>query len=225
MEDVLGQYHMPYDRNEPRVCMDETSKQLIGEIRMPINLGPGTPVRYDYEYERLGTANIFMFTETLKNRRWVSVTDQRTAHDWAYCIKDLLDVRYPKARIVHLIMDNLNTHTKASLYKAFPPEEARRLAQRLEIHYTPKHGSWLNIAEIELRVLTVQCLQRRIANKKTLAREVAAWEKRRNNDREAKVDWQFNVDNARLKLKRLYPEIHPQKESCAKRTKSNLKRH
>jgi hypothetical protein len=208
MEDVLDLYQQPYDPNAPLICMDETSKQLVGETRVPLALAPGTPARHDYEYERLGTANLFLFTEPLKNRRWVSVTQQRTALDWAHQIRALLEVRYPKARVLRLVMDNLNTHTKASLYKAFPPQEARQFAQRLEIHYTPKHGSWLNIAEIELRILSVQCLDRRIAEKETLIREVAAWEQRRNNS-EAKVDWQFSVDNARIKLKRLYPQFLP----------------
>ena len=207
MEDILDLYCQPYDPDIPLICMDETSKQLVGETRVPIRVAPGKPARHDYEYERLGTANIFMFTEPLKNRRWVPVSDQRTAVDWAHAVRDLLTKRYRKAKKIRLVMDNLNTHGKASLYKAFPPKEARRLAQRLEIHYTPKHGSWLNIAEIELRILTVQCLNRRIADKKFLIKEVSAWQRRRNRNTEAKVDWRFSVKNARIKLKRLYPKI------------------
>lgn len=207
MEQVLALYHLPYNPEEPLICMDETSKQLVGEIQLPIPAAPGQPVRYDYEYERHGTANIFMFTEPLGNWRKVCVTDARTAVDWACAMRELLDVDYPHARIIRLVSDNLNTHSPASFYKAFPPEEARRLVKRLEFHYTPKHGSWLNIAEIELRVLSVQCLDRRIADKETLTREVEAWEQQRNDDHDAKVDWQFSIDNARIKLKRLYPQL------------------
>ena len=208
MEDVLDLYQQPYDPAFPLICMDEISKQLVGETRIPLPPMPGAPARTDYEYERRGVASIFMFTETLANWRWVPVTDQRTALDWAYCVRELLDTHYPDAEQVRLVMDNLNTHTKASLYKAFPAEEARRLAQRLDIHYTPKHGSWLNIAEIELRILSVQCLARRISDKEILIREVAAWETQRNANTDARVDWQFSIDNARIKLKRLYPQIH-----------------
>ena len=207
MEDVLALYHLPYNPEEPLICMDETSKQLVGEIKIPIPAAPGQPVRYDYEYERHGTSNIFMFAEPLGNWRKVRVTDFRTAVDWAYAMRELLDVDFPDARIIRLVLDNLNTHSPASFYKAFPPEEARRLIKRLEFHYTPKHGSWLNIAEIELRVLSVQCLGRRIADKETLTREVAAWEQPRNDNHDAKVDWQFSIDNARIKLKRLYPQL------------------
>lgn len=207
MEDVLDLYQQPYDPAFPLICMDEISKQLVGETRIPLPPMPGAPARTDYEYERRGVASIFMFTETLANWRWVPVTDQRTALDWAYCVRELLDTHYPDAEQVRLVMDNLNTHTKASLYKAFPAEEARRLAQRLDIHYTPKHGSWLNIAEIELRILSVQCLARRISDKEILIREVAAWETQRNANTDARVDWQFSIDNARMKLKRLYPQI------------------
>jgi len=207
MEDVLDLYQQPYDPAFPLVCMDETSKQLVGETRIPLPPTRGAPARTDYEYERRGVASIFMFTETLANWRWVPVTDQRTALDWAYCVRELLNTHYPDAEQVRLVMDNLNTHTKASLYKAFPAKEARRLAQRLDIHYTPKHGSWLNIAEIELRILSVQCLARRISDKEILIREVAAWETRRNGNTNARVDWQFSIDNARIKLKRLYPQL------------------
>jgi len=207
MEEVLDLYQQPYDPEVPLICMDETSKQLVGETRIPLPPSPGVPARTDYEYERFGTADIFMFTEPLRGWRWAPVTDQRAAIDWAYCVRELLDTHYPEAKKVRLVMDNLNTHCNASLYKAFPPEEARRLARRLEIHYTPKHGSWLNIAEIELRILTVQCLKRRISDKDWLVQEVAAWETRRNHDTDSKVDWRFSIDNARIKLKRLYPQL------------------
>ncbi len=206
MEDVLDLYQQPYDPDAPLVCMDEASKQLVGETRVPIPPAPGRPLRVDYEYERNGTANIFMFTEPLRGWRWTPVTDRRTRVDWALTIKELLDVHYPDAKKVRLVMDNLNTHTPGSLYEAFPPAEARRLAERLEIHHTPKHGSWLNIAEIELRVLSVQCLDRRIADKAELKQQVKAWETKRN-DSTIGVDWQFTTADARIKLKRLYPVI------------------
>ena len=204
MEDVLTVYKRDFNADEPLVCMDETSKQLTKETRRPIPALPGRPARYDYEYERNGVANLFMFFEPLAGKRRVSVTDRRTKADWAMQIKDLLDVHYPSARKVTLVMDNLNTHTGASLYDVFPPQEARRLLDRLEFHYTPKHGSWLNMAEIELSVLARQCLGRRIPDKATLRAEVAAWEQRRNAA-EAKVDWRFTSADARIKLKRLYP--------------------
>ena len=186
--------------------MDETSKQLVGETRTPITAGPGHPRRIDYEYERRGTADLFMFTEPLGNWRCVEVTERRTRVDWALQMKNLVDVCYPEATTIRVVMDNLNTHTAGSLYEAFPPEEARRLAEKLELHYTPKHGSWLNIAEIELRVLTVQCLNRRIPDVATLRREVHAWEIERNASG-AHVDWQFTSDDARIHLKRLYPRF------------------
>ena len=204
MEDILAVYTRPYDSHIPMICMDETSKQLTKETRLPLQPGPGKPRRYDYEYERNGVANIFMFYEPFHGRRHVEVTDRRTKLDWAHQIHALVYDWYPDADRIVLVMDNLNTHTGASLYEAFAPAEARRLLERLEIHYTPKHGSWLNIAEIELSVLTRQCLQRRIPDKETLTREIAAWEKRRNNAK-AKVDWRFTSENARIKLKRLYP--------------------
>lgn len=206
MEDVLEQYERPYDPNEPLVCMDETSKQLVAETRTPIPAGPGRAERIDCEYERNGTVNIFMFTEPLVGQRWTEVTDRRGRVDWALVVKDMLDNRYPEARVVRLVMDNLNTHSIGSLYEAFEPAEARRLAKRLEIHHTPKHGSWLNVAEIELRVLSVQCLARRIPDKESLVREVAAWENERNSVI-ASVDWQFTTQDARRKLKRLYPQL------------------
>lgn len=208
MEDVLDLYHEPYDPNTPVVCMDETNKQLVAETRAPILQVPGQPARFDYEYERNGVADIFMFTEPLTGWRTTKVTDTRTRIDWAHTIRDLLDVYFPNAPIVRLVMDNLNTHSVASLYEAFPPEEARRLARRLEIHFTPKHGSWLNIAEIELSVLSRQCLDRRIGTKTELEREVHAWEQARNTATKG-VDWQFTTTDARVKLRRLYPKIQP----------------
>jgi len=206
MEDILAVYRRPYDPEEPLVCMDETTKQLVKETRSAVAAEPGIPVRYDYEYERNGVCNLFMFYEPFGGKRYVSITDHRTKVDWALQLKELLDNHYSSARKVILVMDNLNTHTGASLYEAFPPHEARRLLERLEIHYTPKHGSWLNIAEIELRVLTGQCLNRRIPEKQTLEREVAKWQNQRNF-LQAKVDWRFSTDNARIKLKRLYPTL------------------
>lgn len=205
MEDVLDLYHEPYDEKAPVVCMDETNRQLVAETRVPIPAKPGQVARQDYEYERMGVADVFMFTEPLAGWRRASVTERRTALDWAQEIKTLLDVDYPDARVVRLVMDNLNTHGTGSLYEAFPAAEARRLAKRLEIHYTPKHGSWLNVAEIELKALSVQCLDRRIPDVKTLKREVASWEKARNQDAKG-VDWQFASKDARVKLKRLYPQ-------------------
>jgi len=205
MEDVLDLYHQPYDAERPVVCMDETNRQLVSETRTPIAPKPGHVARHDYEYERNGVADIFMFTEPLKGWRSASVTERRTAIDWANQIKTLLDIHYPSARVVRLVLDNLNTHSIGSLYDAFPPEEARRLANRLEIHYTPKHGSWLNIAEIELKALSTQCLNRRIPDFETLTREVAAWMIARNSDARA-VHWQFTSKDARIKLRRLYPQ-------------------
>ena len=206
MEDVLTVYKRVFNPDEPLVCMDETSKQLTAETRRSIPAAPGRPERYDYEYERNGVCNLFMFFEPLAGKRQVSVTDRRTKVDWAMQVKQLLDVHYPKAQKVTLVMDNLNTHTGASLYEVFEPNEARRLLDRLQIHYTPKHGSWLNMAEIELGVLSRQCLDRRVPDKVTLATEVAAWQCRRNAA-EAKVDWRFTNDEARIKLKRLYPTL------------------
>ncbi len=206
MEDVLDLYQQPYDAEAPVVCMDETSKQLVGETKIPIPAAPGRPARIDYEYERRGTANIFIFAEPLQGWRWTQATDRRARTDWAKAVKELLDVHYPRARVVRLVMDNLNTHSLGSLYETFAPHEARRLANRLEIHYTPKHGSWLNIAEIELRVLSSQCLDRRIESRDELDREIRAWTQQRNASIVG-VDWQFSTDNARIKLKRLYPQF------------------
>ncbi len=206
MEDILTVYKREFNPDEPLVCMDETSKQLTAETRRPIPATPGRPARYDYEYERNGVCNLFMFFEPLAGKRHVSVTDRRTKVDWAIQIKELLDVHYPTANKITLVMDNLNTHTGASLYEVFEPNEARRLLDRLQFHYTPKHGSWLNMAEIELGVLSRQCLDRRIPDKATLGTEVAAWQKRRNTS-EAKVNWRFTNSKARIKLKRLYPTL------------------
>lgn len=206
MEDVLAVYHLPYDPEYPVVCMDESCKQMIGEVREPIPCAPGKPVRIDDEYVRNGVAEIFMEVEPLAGRRHVAITERRTRKDWALQIKQMLDERYPAATKVRLVMDNLNTHNIASLYETFEPGEARRLAERLEIHYTPKHGSWLNIAEIELSALKGQCLGRRIADMATMQAEVAAWEKDRNNSAR-KIVWQFATADARIKLKRLYPKL------------------
>lgn len=205
MEEVLELYQQPYDGKNPVVNMDEKPVQLIQETRQPLPAQPGKPQRYDYEYERVGTANVFLFTEPLTGWRTVDVCAHRTAIDWAQQIKHLLDDCYPEADKVHLVCDNLNTHKIASLYEAFAPTEARRLARRLEAHYTPKHGSWLNIAEIELSILTKQCLDRRIAELETLRQETTAWEQRRNA-KQTGVDWHFTPEDARIRLKRLYPQ-------------------
>jgi hypothetical protein len=206
MEDVLEVYHRRYDPKRPVVCFDETSKQLIKETRVPIPAVPGRPATSDYEYERNGTANLFMMFEPLAGRRHVKVTERRTAVDYASAVRDLVDVHYPDAETIVLVQDNLNTHKPASLYEAFPPEEARRIIEKLEIHYTPKHGSWLDMAETELSVLSRQCLDRRIPDQLTLTTEVGTWEVNRN-EAECTVNWQFTTADARIKLKRLYPVI------------------
>jgi len=206
MEDVLEVYRRPYDPAFPVVCMDEQPTQLIRETRLKRPVEPGRPERVDYEYERNGTAANFLFTEPLGGWRKVNVRERRTRKDWAEEIRALLDVDYPEAEQVVLVCDNLNTHTPGSLYEAFEPAEARRLAERLEIHYTPKHGSWLNIAEIELSVFTRQCLDRRIPDVSALRSEAMHWYLHRNTDQKS-VDWQFTTDTARIKLKRLYPQI------------------
>lgn len=206
MEDVLDVYHRPYDEKRPLVCLDEASKQLIGEVVEPIPAEPGQPQRYDYEYTRNGTANLFMVTMPLLGWRAVHVTERRTALDFAEVVRWLVEEVHEEAEKVVLVMDNLNTHKLASLYEAFTPERARRIAERLEIHYTPKHGSWLNMAEIELSVLARQCLDRRIETREELEREVAAWEGDRN-ERMVEVVWQFTTADARIKLRRLYPAI------------------
>jgi hypothetical protein len=206
MEDVLEVYHRPYDPQRPVVCMDETSKQLIAEVRPALPPRPGQIAKYDGEYERRGTANVFMAVEPLAGKRTVQVTERRTKIDWARFIYHLLMVAYPEVAIVVLVMDNLNTHGIGSLYEAFGPETARALAKRLEIHHTPKHGSWLNMAETELSILSGQCLNRRLESKELLTSEVAAWETNRNA-RKATIDWQFTTADARIKLKRLYPSF------------------
>ena len=206
MEDVLEVYTRPYDPTRPVVCLDETSKQLVAETRTPLPAEPGQPQRVDYEYERQGTANLFMAVEPLAGQRYVTVTDRRTAVDFARIVKDLLEVRYPHADKVVLVLDNLNTHKPAALYQAFEPAVAWRLLERLDIHHTPKHGSWLNMAEIELSVLSQQCLNRRIPDAVTLVREVAAWQQARNADPRP-VNWRFTTADARIKLKHLYPSI------------------
>jgi transposase len=208
MEDVLDVYQRPYDPKRPQVSLDEASKQLLGEVQEPVPLQPGQPAREDYEYERHGTANLFLLSEPLRGWRHVKVTDHRTRIDFAQVIKELVDVHYPEAERIVLVMDNLNTHSPASLYAAFEPAEAKRLADKLEIHYTPKHGSWLNMAEIELSVLGRQCLAQRLPTKERLTDETAAWEARRNQHR-VRIDWRFTTADARIKLKRLYPSILP----------------
>lgn len=206
MEDVLDVYQAPYDPEFPLVCMDESNKQLVGEVHAPIAPAPGHGQIVDHEYVRNGVAEIFLEIEPLTGQRHVAITEHRTRKDWAFFIKGMLDERYPQAKKVRLVMDNLNTHSAASLYETFEPEEARRLARRLDIHYTPKHGSWLNIAEIELSALSRQCLDRRIPEINQMRTEVAAWQQDRNN-RPAPIDWRFTTDNARIKLKRLYPKL------------------
>lgn len=206
MEDVLEVYALPHDEKIPLICMDEKPYQLLGEKLEPLPMGPGSPQKQDYEYIRNGVCSIFVFTEPLAGWRHVCAKEQRTKVDWAYQIKELLEVHYPMAEKVRLVMDNLNTHTIGSLYEAFPPAQALALARRLEIHYTPKHGSWLNIAEIELNVLTMQCLDRRIPSIVELNRHLVAWETSRNHTTK-RVDWHFTTQQARDKLKWLYPKL------------------
>jgi hypothetical protein len=206
MEDILDLYCLPYDPRYPLLCMDEACKQLIGETRLPLPMKEGQPVRSDFEYVRNGVSNQILFFDPHRGWRKVFVRERRTKIDWAHCIREILDVHYPDAIKVRLVLDNLNTHTGASLYEAFPPEEARRLLQRLEFHYTPKHGSWLNMAEIEIGVMNRQCLNRRIDNRQVVANEVAAWEEQRNQD-EATVQWTFTVSDARVKLSKIYPSL------------------
>lgn len=206
MEDVLDVYTRPHDPARPLVCLDETSKQLVAETRKPEAMQPGQPARYDYEYKRNGTANIFMLFAPLEGWRHVEVTARRRAIDYAEILRDLADIHFPQAEKIVLVQDNLNTHSPASLYEAFEPAEARRIIERFEWHYTPKHGSWLNLAESELAVLSSQCLHRRIPDAATLAREVAAWRTRRNTHN-AKASWHFTSADARVKLKSLYPAL------------------
>lgn len=206
MEEVLDVYTRPHDPQRPLVCLDELSRQLIGETRVPVPAAPGQPAREDYEYIRNGVGNVFIFFEPLAGRRELKVTARRTMIDWAEAIRDLIDVHYPAAQQIVLVMDNLNTHSIGSLYAAFPPAEAARLARKLEIHYTPKHGSWLNMAESELSILARQCLRRRIPALDVLDAEAQAWAADRNRAR-AEMRWRFTTDNARIRLARLYPSI------------------
>jgi len=207
MEDVLAVYSRPYDEKRPVICMDEKPYQFLDNNLVPISMKPGSTEKIDYEYKRKGTCSIFIFTEPLAGWRYSEASVHRKKKDWAHWIKWLIDEQYPKAEKIVLVMDNLNTHATSSLYEAFPPKVAFRLAQRLEIHYTPKHGSWLNIAEVELSAMSTQCLgNRRIPNLKTLNTELAAWHTKRNKNQKG-VDWQFTTKDARIKLKRLYPII------------------
>jgi hypothetical protein len=209
MEDVLEVYHRPYDEQRPMVCFDEASKQLVGEVIQPLPAEPGQPERFDYEYVRNGTTNLFMISEPLLGWRHVKVTERRTAKDFAEVVRWLVEELHPDADKIVLVLDNLNTHKLASLYEAFPPEQARRLAERLEIHHTPKHGSWLNMAEIELSVLARQCLDQRLDSAHALSEAVGAWEEERNEQRVG-VNWRFTTTDARIKLQRLYPAV----QSC-----------
>jgi len=206
MEDVLEVYHRPYDAARPVVCMDECSQQLIGEVRAPLPPKPGQVAKEDSEYERRGTANVFMAVEPLAGQRTTQVRERRTRIDWASFVQMLLTTVYPLAEKVVLVMDNLNTHAIASLYEAFAPDVARALAARVEIHYTPKHGSWLNMAETELSVLSRQCLDRRLDDRELMAGEIAVWQANRNANN-SRINWQFTTSDARIKLKRLYPSF------------------
>jgi hypothetical protein len=205
MEDVLTLYAEPADPQRPVVCFDETPRQLIGETRVPIQAAPGKRARFDYEYVRNGTANVFMFVDVNRPWRHAKVTNQRTSIDFAECMRDLVDRHYPKAKQVRVVLDNLSAHSAAALYQAFPAEEARRILSRIELHFTPKHASWLNMVEIEIGVMVQQCLDRRIPNRATLVSEIAKWERRRNSER-ARIKWMFTVERARLKLGRSYPQ-------------------
>ena len=206
MEDILDLYTRVYDPKQPLICMDETSKQLVSEVLAPLLTRPGQIERYDYEYERQGVANLFIAFEPFIGRRHLTVTDRRTKLDWAYFIKELADIYYPHAEKIVLVMDNLNTHVPGALYEAFEPQEAKQLLDRFEFHYTPKHGSWLNMAEIELSILSRQCLDRRIPDMETLVQEIRAWEQDRNK-KAVRMNWRFTNEDARIKLYRLYPSI------------------
>ena len=206
MEDVLDVYARPYDPKRPQVCFDEKSVQLIAEARRPLPSKPGQPERFDYEYQRRGTRNLFIYFQPLAGWRHIEVTERRTKVDFAHCMRYLVDELFPDAEVVVVVLDNLNTHSPAALYEAFEPEEAKRILDRLEFHYTPKHGSWLNMVEIELSVLSEQCLDDRIPDEDSLQRRVAAWEAPRNEQR-ATVHWRFSSPDARAKLKRLYPNV------------------
>ena len=206
MEDVLAVYKRPYNEKRPLVCLDEINRQLIEEITTPVPVKPGAPAKYDYEYVRNGTANLFMISEPLAGRRAVKVTQRRTTKDFAYCLHDVAEIQYPQAEKIVVVVDNLNTHTPASLYAAFEPETAQRLCERFEFHYTPKHGSWLNMAELELSVMSRQCLEQRIPTIEKMAEEVQSWVTQRNNQKTT-VHWQFTTADARIKLRHLYPRI------------------
>ena len=208
MENVLDVYKRPFDPKNPVVCMDESPKQLIGEAKAPIKMREGAEKRVDYEYKRNGVCNIFIANEPLAGKRYVKITERKTKKDWAEFIREVAGKEYPHADKITLVMDNLNTHKPSSLYEAFPPEEAKRIWDRFEFVYTPKHGSWLNMAEIELNVLNRQCLNRRIDNFEEVQREVNAWKTHRNN-MNAEINWRFEAKDARIKLKRLYPSINP----------------
>lgn len=207
MEQVLDVYKRPYNKANPVVCMDETPKQLIKEVRKSVPMKPGFETRVDYEYSRCGVCNIFMISEPLAGKRYMKVTKNRTKKDWALLVRYICDKLYPKAEVITLIMDNQASHSAAALYETFAPAEAKRLWDRLEFVFTPKHGSWLNMAEIEMNVLTKQCLNRRIDKINTVKTEVRAWQNHRNN-KKVKIKWQFTADQARIKLHRLYPSIH-----------------
>jgi len=206
MEDVIQTYQLPYDPKFPVICFDEACKQLFGEVRPSRRPRRGAPAQVDYEYERKGVCNQLMMCEPLRGWRHVKVTERRTRRDYAGCVRDLVDVHYPRAHKVRLVQDNLNTHDGASLYQAFSPDEARRILDRIEFHYTPKHGSWLNMAETEINIMNRQCLDRRLDSQNLLAEEVAAWEKQRNT-RKARIHWTFTLAAARQKLRKLYPSI------------------
>ena len=207
MEDVLDVYHRPYDPNFPVVCFDESSKQLVAEKRKSVPAAPVQLERYDYEYQRNGVRNLFLFFSPLVSWRHIKITEQRTHQDWANCMKDLVDVHFPEATRIRLIQDNLNTHNPVFLYEVFKPTEAKRILDKLEFHFTPKHGSWLNMAEIEFSVLSRQCLDRRIGDEASLVQEINSWVNNRNHS-QATVNWQFTTDDARIKLKKLYPSIN-----------------
>ncbi len=207
MEDVLDVYTRPYDPRRPQVWFDETSRQLLGDVVAPLPPAPGQPAREDAEYVRAGVVNVFLACEPLRGWRHVTVSDRRTRADFAHCIQELVDVHYPDAERIVLVLDNLNIHSPASLYETFAPAEAKRLADKLEIHYTPRHGSWLNMAEIELSILQRQCLDRRLGDRATMEQAAAAWETARNAAGR-RIDWRFTTDDARIKLKRLYPTVH-----------------
>lgn len=206
MEDVLDLYAEPYDARRPQICFDESPVQLISEVRHPLPTRPGHPARYDYEYRREGTANLFLFVQPLRGWRQVNVTARRTASDFARQMQELVDVHFPHAEVIRLVVDNLNTHTPAAFYDTFAPAEARRLTRKLEFHYTPKHGSWLNMAECEFAALTKQCLARRVPDVATLRREIATWQARRNRAKTL-INWRFATTDARVKLQRLYPAM------------------